>query len=590
METDGTRSPDTMDADASSGQDEDDTNWFLVARKKKRLAQAAADLPPPPAPQVPRKTNARLPPLPIDDYKIVFRPRDGLNLGAWPQPSVARAIGIAAGLDSAVLNELIIRIRTDQNLAVLSTPDENLAARLQRVQFICMGLTQHAVQAYVAAPDNSCKGVVSGLEPNTTTTTLLENLRCSEAPVLHARMMGPTNTALITFSGTHVPHYVRMYGAELRCHIYRPRQQVCSVCLSMGHRADVCPMPDKPRCAACGISNPPKEHECTPKCIHCDGAHPATDPRCPSRQLPAHNKSHVLREHNKRKEQRPPPGPAQGQLGSTTQQGAQQNPTQSEKTPGSSAENPWTRGRSRTRGSTGDRLQTDRSRSAGGSKGRTPSHGRSRDRGHNKKGSDKKEQAVSWAAQFPPLSPSPHTPPSVTQHSKPQPTPQPMTTDNEPRLNDSLQTSRTVYCTQQALNEMAASLKTELVTLMQAEMQKMKEVIMAEVTAPLQQLIQQALQPAVQQMVADIKQQIAAALGQLSISPPLSKRSLSPSRETQRSHPYLRPARLPSPDRTPAPLNPESSLPSTSQADVPPAGQPPGINQTQIIADHGQKP
>lgn len=213
------------------------------------------------------------------------------------------------------------------------------------------------------------------------------------APVLHARMMGPTNTALITFSGTHVPHYVRMYGAELRCHIYRPRQQVCSVCLSMGHRADVCPMPDKPRCAACGISNPPKEHECTPKCIHCDAAHPATDPRCPSRQLPAHNKSHVLREHNKRKEQRPPPGPAQGQLGSTTQQGAQQNPTQSAKTPGSSAENPWTRGRSRTRGSPGDRLQTDRSRSAGGSKGRTPSHGRSRDRGHNKKGSDKKEQA-----------------------------------------------------------------------------------------------------------------------------------------------------------------------------------------------------
>ncbi|KAH7932829.1 hypothetical protein HPB49_003336 [Dermacentor silvarum] len=77
----------------------------------------------------------------------------------------------------------------------------------------------------------------------------------------------------------------------------------------------------------------------------------------------------------------------------TTQQGAQQNPTQSAKTPGSSAENPWTRGRSRTRGSPGDRLQTDRSRSAGGSKGRTPSHGRSRDRGHNKKGSDKKEQA-----------------------------------------------------------------------------------------------------------------------------------------------------------------------------------------------------
>ncbi|KAH7945107.1 hypothetical protein HPB49_006834 [Dermacentor silvarum] len=145
-----------------------------------------------------------------------------------------------------------------------------------------------------------------------------------------------------------------MYAGELRCQIYRPRQQLCSVCLSMGHRAYVCPMPDKFRCAACGISNPPTEHECTPKCIHCDGAHPATDPRCPSCQLPPHNKSHGLREHNKRKEQRPPPGSAQGQPGSTTQQSAQQKPTHSEKTPGGSAEKPWTRGR--TRGSPGSTL------------------------------------------------------------------------------------------------------------------------------------------------------------------------------------------------------------------------------------------
>nr|XP_054924331.1 uncharacterized protein LOC126527440 [Dermacentor andersoni] len=570
METDDTRSPDTMDADASSGQAEDDTHWFLVARKKKRLAEATANLPPPPTPEAPRKRNARLPPLPVDDYKIVFRPRDGLNLGAWPHTSVARAIGIAAGLDSAVLNELIIRIRTEQNLAVLSTPDENLATRLQKVRFISMGVTQHAVQAYVAAPDNSCKGVVSGLEPNTTTTTLLENLRCSGAPVLHARMMGPTNTALITFSGTHVPRDVRMYGAELRCHVYRPRQQVCSLCLSMGHRADVCPTPDKPRCPACGISNPPKEHECTPKCIHCNGAHPATDPRCPSRQLPQHNKSRVLPEKKKKKkhkDERPPPGSAQGQPGTTTQQSAQKNMTQVATTPGNSAENPWTRGRSRSRGSPGDRRQTDRSRSKGHSKGRTPSTSRSRDRGHKGEGSAKKEQAVSWAAQFPPLSPSPHLrTPSVTQHAKPKPMPQPMVTDNEPHLNDSAQTSRTNYCTQQALNEMAVSLKTELVAIMQAEMQKMKELIMAEVTAPLQQLIQQALQPAVQQIVADIKHQIAASLGQFSIPPPPSKRSLSPSRETQRSHPYLRPARLPSPDRKPASLGPGHSLPGTSHA------------------------
>ncbi|KAH7979151.1 hypothetical protein HPB49_008501 [Dermacentor silvarum] len=104
-------------------------------------------------------------------------------------------------------------------------------------------------------------------------------------------MMGSTNQALVTFSGIQVPRHVRLYGAELRCYIYRPRQQICSVCLSMGHRADVCPTPDKPRCVACGTSNPLPEHECTPKCIHCGGDHLATDPRCPSRQQRPFNKS-----------------------------------------------------------------------------------------------------------------------------------------------------------------------------------------------------------------------------------------------------------------------------------------------------------
>ncbi|KAH7967419.1 hypothetical protein HPB49_024638 [Dermacentor silvarum] len=337
-----------MYADVASGPD-DDSNWFLVARKKKRSTQAATI--PSPAP-VPRKTNARLPPLPFDHYKVVFRPRDGLNLGAWPQPSVAQAIGVAAGLDAAVLNELIIRIRTDQNLAVIRTSDDNLTAELQKVQSISLGLNQHTVQAYVAAPDNSCKGVVLGIEPNITVKTLLENLRCSEAPILHARMMGPTNQALVTFSGIQVPRHVRLYGAELRCYIYRPRQQICSVCLSMGHRADVCPTPDKPRCVACGTSNPLPEHECTHKCIHCGGDHPATDPRCPSRQQRPFNKSYVLQERLKCEKLCPPPGSAHGQPRTMTA-GSLRNPDQPTRTPANSAEQPPTSGRSSTHGPPG---------------------------------------------------------------------------------------------------------------------------------------------------------------------------------------------------------------------------------------------
>ncbi|KAH7971241.1 hypothetical protein HPB49_020686 [Dermacentor silvarum] len=284
----------------------------------------------------PDQTNAYVLPLPFDHHKVVFRLRDGLNLGAWPQPSDAQAIGVAAGIDAALLNELIIRIPTDLNLAVISTSDENLAAELQKVHCISLGLNQHAVQAYVAAADNSCKGVVPGSQPNTTMKTLLENLRYSESPILHARMMASTNQALVTFSGIQVPRHVRLYGAELRCYIYRPRQQICSVCLSMGHRADVGPTPDKPHCVACGTFNPLPEHECTPKCIHSGGNHPATDPRCPSRHQRPFNKSYVLQERLKREKRCPPPGSDQ--------------PT---KTPEKSAEQPPTSGRSSTHGPTG---------------------------------------------------------------------------------------------------------------------------------------------------------------------------------------------------------------------------------------------
>ncbi|CAN7979315.1 unnamed protein product [Ixodes persulcatus] len=34
-------------------------------------------------------------------------------------------------------------------------------------------------------------------------------------------------------------------------------------------------------------------HECEAKCVNCCGAHPATDPRCPARQLAPYNKSRV---------------------------------------------------------------------------------------------------------------------------------------------------------------------------------------------------------------------------------------------------------------------------------------------------------
>lgn len=167
-----------------------------------------------------------------------------------------------------------------------------------------------------------------------------------------------------------------------------------------------------------------------------------------------------------------------------------------------------------------------------------------------------------------------------------------MSVDTQHRLHNPPPTVRTDYCTREALNEMAISLRKEFAAMMQVEMQKMKDGIMAELTAPLQQLIQQALQPAVQQIVTDVKQQIAAALGQLPIAPPAPKRALSPTRDTQRTHPYTRPSRLLSPSRKTAPLTTATAipLPATLHQDLEPSEVPPCSNEAPVLDDHGQKP
>ncbi|KAH6924231.1 hypothetical protein HPB50_014019 [Hyalomma asiaticum] len=155
-------------------QDNEDGTWFLVARKRKKQAQAESNLPHNTEPTQQgqtqpmfRKKSSLLPALPIGDLKVVFRPRDGLNLGEWPQHSIARAIGMAAQFTDATLHQLTIRIRREQNVAVVNTPDDDLAARLQQIKVLCLANKQYEVQAYVAAPDASCKGVIFGIEKKT---------------------------------------------------------------------------------------------------------------------------------------------------------------------------------------------------------------------------------------------------------------------------------------------------------------------------------------------------------------------------------------------------------------------------------------
>ncbi|KAM7308259.1 uncharacterized protein ISCGN_011893 [Ixodes scapularis] len=259
----------------------------------------------------------RLPPLPIDDYKVVIRPRDGLNLGAWSTDKLTRAILVASKLSSTETNDITIRIRRDQNLAIISTPRLETSSRIQAISALTLETRQYEVTAYLAVPDNSCRGIISGVDTRPTAETLTEELRAPGTNILYARMMGQTNTAIITFEGLKVPHYVYLSGGEYPCRPYQPRKQICGVCLGLGHRTDVCPQPEKSRCTTCGTPGGAMEdHQCQPYCINCGGEHPAVDPRCPARQRGPYNKKHVQQHQQMQGRQKsplppPPPPPPQ---------------------------------------------------------------------------------------------------------------------------------------------------------------------------------------------------------------------------------------------------------------------------------------
>ncbi|KAH8037880.1 hypothetical protein HPB51_018368 [Rhipicephalus microplus] len=230
------------------------TPWFRVidARRKKVVAEEGSATPPATLHQREHRHGtgwSRLPRLPVEDHKVIFRIRGGISLQQEAVLSLRAAIQTA--LRAPLPMSARIRVRKEQNIALVSTSDPDLAVQLCHVQTLKLGSRSYEVSAYVASPDNSCKGVITGALPI------------------------PTEDALMN---------------ERHCHLspkpFRPVTQVCHCCLRTGHRHDICQYPQERRCGNCGILNPSEHHDgSVPRCLTCGSdEHPTIDLGCPARQ------------------------------------------------------------------------------------------------------------------------------------------------------------------------------------------------------------------------------------------------------------------------------------------------------------------
>ncbi|KAH7953275.1 hypothetical protein HPB49_006703 [Dermacentor silvarum] len=150
---------------------------------------------------------------------------------------------------------------------------------------------RHDVTAYVAAEAQHARCVVHGLPKDIPDDQLLPIISIEDRHILAARRLGQSETILLTVKGATVPKEVKMGLWLTKTQPFRPRAVQCTICFTIGHRADVCPTAHEfTRCETCGQQFPPAQrpdqtaHECEVRCFNCEGPHGARDPRCPKKQ------------------------------------------------------------------------------------------------------------------------------------------------------------------------------------------------------------------------------------------------------------------------------------------------------------------
>lgn len=133
--------------------------------------ESAQKQPPPPAAQA-GLTSKQIPPLrippalklPESDYKIVFRPRSGLRIAAWPDRQLMHSIQQASGIpERRFYAQVITQPQAQQNLVTVSTPDKGCVEALRRITTLQLGTTTFEVTAYLKPPPGTARGIIHGI-------------------------------------------------------------------------------------------------------------------------------------------------------------------------------------------------------------------------------------------------------------------------------------------------------------------------------------------------------------------------------------------------------------------------------------------
>ncbi|KAL1473576.1 hypothetical protein MTO96_038587 [Rhipicephalus appendiculatus] len=208
-----------------------------------------------------------MPLLPRSDFKIVIRPRGGLDVATTGTVRLASAIYRAANVPAHEAGEDTVCCNNVQNIIVVSTPHAAHVGKYRQLQAITIGDRRHEVSAYETAPEYTVKGIIKGIPLEEDARSIHTNIVHTRNPkALAAKRLSNTTTVIVAFEGPRVPSYLRYGGALFRCTLYRKQVDMCHCCGRLGHRMEECPNPLDKVCRGCDALNPGPDHQCSPRC------------------------------------------------------------------------------------------------------------------------------------------------------------------------------------------------------------------------------------------------------------------------------------------------------------------------------------
>ncbi|KAH6929626.1 hypothetical protein HPB50_003331 [Hyalomma asiaticum] len=159
------------------------------------------------------------PPLPEDEYKVLFKPQTALNISKWTSKVLTQSIANASGIPTKEFYaHVTIETQWNRKLIVASTALDDRVEKLLSVTQIQHGNAIYELLPYVRTISGCVKGVVHGIEAGTTTQELYELISTDGYTTTWARILGKTSTmTVLYFEGPNVPFYVKVGSVYTRC-------------------------------------------------------------------------------------------------------------------------------------------------------------------------------------------------------------------------------------------------------------------------------------------------------------------------------------------------------------------------------------